>query len=143
MTDTSAVILPVGADLYAVPMMWMREVLATPPVTEVVTAQPVVLGLINLRGEIVILLDTAFLLGVGSMQEPPYAVVLNTAYGPVALAASGLPERVVLDAPTGPSELPGTAGVYLVGDRIAALLDPAILLSVNHLGDSSTLIGVG
>ena len=99
------------------------------------------LGLINLRGEIVVLLDTAILLGVGTVPASPYSVVINTEYGPVALAATGLPERVVLDSPTGPSELPGTAGLYRIGERVAALLDPAVLLSANLLGDSMIMAG--
>ena len=39
MSGASAVVVPVGADLYAVPMAWIREVLATPAVTVLVTAR--------------------------------------------------------------------------------------------------------
>jgi len=68
MTGTHAVLLPVGADLYAVPMGWVREVVAVPPPTRLVTAPPLVLGLFNLRGQIVPLLDTAALLGLRSAE---------------------------------------------------------------------------
>ena len=60
-----AVLLPVGADIYALPVDWVRQVVAAPRVTRLVTASSVALGLFNLRGEIVPLLDVAALLGVG------------------------------------------------------------------------------
>jgi purine-binding chemotaxis protein CheW len=138
-TDPRAIALPVGTDTYAVPMSWAREVLATPATTPLVTAPPFVVGLINLRGEIVPLLDTAALLGVGRVAEPPYAVVLETPTGPVGLAATGLPVRVVLDAPVGPSSLPGTAGAYRIERRVVVLLDPTALLGSHQVaGDDGT-----
>lgn len=134
MTEVRAVVLPVGADRYAVPIDWVREVVATPAQTRLVTAPAPVLGLINLRGQIVPLLDTAALLDVGTVDQVAFAVVLDTAGGPAALAATGLPTRASLDAPTGPSELPGTAGVYQLDDGVAVLLDPAALLAAERLG---------
>ena len=128
-----ALLLPVGADLYALPVDWAREVVAVPSVTPLATAPPVVLGLFNLRGQIVPLLDTAVLLEVGAVEQSTFAVVLDTPHGLVGLATTGLPERQVLDAPAGPSELPGTTGLYQVGQRVAALLDPTVLLSAERL----------
>jgi chemotaxis signal transduction protein len=90
--------------------------------------------LINLRGEIVLLLDTAILLGVDPLPSTPFAVVLNTPHGPVGLTASALPERGVLDSPAGPSQLPGSSGMFRFGPRVAVLLNPAALLTVDNLG---------
>ena len=66
MSGIQALLLPVEGDLYALPMDWAREVVAAPPLTRLVTAPPIVLGLFNLRGQIVPLLDTAALLGMGT-----------------------------------------------------------------------------
>ena len=44
-----------------------------------------ILGLFNLRGEIVPLLDTAVLLGIGRTESVVFAVVLHTHQGPVGL----------------------------------------------------------
>ena len=55
------VLLPVGDELYAVPMESVREVVADPPITTLATAPPLVFGLFNLRGQIVPLFDTAAL----------------------------------------------------------------------------------
>ena len=75
----------------------------TPPLTRLVTAPPMVLGLFNLRGEIVPLLDTAALLGVGRTEQVAFAV--GAAHPPRAGRAEchGSPKRTVLDEPHGPS----------------------------------------
>jgi chemotaxis signal transduction protein len=133
-SDIRVVLLPVGADLYAVPIEWVREVVAAPALTGLVTAPVLVLGLMNLRGEIVPLLDTAALLGVGTVGGAAFAAVLHTPQGPAALAATGLPGRASLGSPAGPSELPGTAGVFQLEQGVAVLLDPAALLASERLG---------
>jgi len=51
MKTDQALLLPVGDDLYALPMAWVREVVAAPQLTRLVTAPSVVLGLFNLRGQ--------------------------------------------------------------------------------------------
>jgi purine-binding chemotaxis protein CheW len=123
------ILVPVGADLYAVPIGWVREVVIAPPLTRLVTAPPVVLGLFNLRGEIVPLLDAASLLGIGRIDTVAFALVLHSDLGPVGLGATAFPERAFLDEPVGPSELTTSFGSYRVGDRLAVLLDVEALLS--------------
>jgi purine-binding chemotaxis protein CheW len=132
-----AVVLPIGDDLYALPVEWVQQVVAAPSVTALVTAPSLVIGLFNLRGEIVPLLDTAALLGmgtVGSTGPVAFAVVLHGTDGPAALAATAVPERISLDRPSSPSALPGTNGTFQVQGRIVVLLDPAVLMASERLG---------
>ena len=133
MNGVQTVLIPVGADLYALPINWVREVLAAPTVTRLATTPAVVLGLINLRGEIVPLLDTAALLGVGTVGTVVFAAVMHTPQGPAALAVTGFPQRAELGSPTGPSELPGTDGTYQLDRRVVVLLDPVVLLAPERL----------
>ncbi|HST63845.1 MAG TPA: chemotaxis protein CheW [Mycobacteriales bacterium] len=128
MSAVPAVLLPVGDDLYAVPIGWVREVVPAPVLTPLVTAPALVLGLFNLRGQIVPLLDTAALLGLGPAGPVGFVLVLQSRDGLLGLAATGLPQRAELDEQVGPSELPGTAGSYQVDGRVAVLVDPAVLL---------------
>ena len=60
-----ALLLPVGNDLYAVDMAVAREVVASPEIQPLPTAPATVVGVFNLRGEIVPVFDTAMLLGLG------------------------------------------------------------------------------
>jgi chemotaxis signal transduction protein len=133
-TAVQALLLPVGDDFYALPVSWIREVVAAPLLTQLVTAPVRVLGLFNLRGQIVPLLDTAALLGIGNTDTVAFAVVVNWDQGPTGLAVTAFPHRVELETPTGPSDLPGTLGLFQVGERIAALLDPVALLAPDRLG---------
>jgi purine-binding chemotaxis protein CheW len=124
-----AILVPVGDDVYAVPIGWMREVVIAPQLTPLVTAPQVVMGLFNLRGEIVPLLDTAALLGVGRTGSVAYVVVLQTQLGPVGLSVTSFPSRAILVDQLGPCDLTGTAGTYRVGDTVAVLLDVEAVLS--------------
>jgi purine-binding chemotaxis protein CheW len=122
------VVVPVGDDLYAVPISWVREVVTAPPMTPLVTAPPMVLGLFNLRGEIVPLLDTAALLGIAGTTPVTFAVVLHTDLGPVGLSATAVPERTLLEEPLGPTGLANTQGSYRLDARVVVLLDVRGLL---------------
>jgi len=135
-TGIPAVLLPVGTDIYAVPMDWVKEVVAAPPPTRLVTAPLLVLGLFNLRGQIVPLLDTAMLLGLTCHEPATFALVLQSRDGLVGLVANAFPHRGVLGPSIGSSELPGTSGTYLWQGQVAVLLDPDVLLTSEQLGRS-------
>jgi purine-binding chemotaxis protein CheW len=129
-----AVLLPAGEDVYAVLIDWVREVVTAPPLTALVTGPELVLGLFNLRGEIVPLLDTAALLGLSAVGTAEFAVVVRSQQGLAGLTATAFPRRALLGPPSGPSDLPGTAGTYQVGRQVVVLLDPATLLASHRLG---------
>ena len=132
---TQAVLLPVGDEWYAVPVDWVREVVAAPDVARLATAPPLVLGLFNLRGQIVPLFDTAALLGVGRIATVEFAAVMQTPDGLAGLATTGLPQRMLLKEAAGPSQLSGTNGTYRFDRRVAILLDPVVLLTPERLGE--------
>jgi purine-binding chemotaxis protein CheW len=121
------VLVPVAKELYALPIGWVREVVTAPTLTRLATAPPMVLGLFNLRGEIVPLLDTASLLGVGRAGPVRFAVVLDTHLGIVGLSADGFPTRRLLDTGLGPSQF-GGANTYRVDQQLAVLVDVQDLL---------------
>jgi purine-binding chemotaxis protein CheW len=127
-------LVPVGPDLYAVPMESVREVVAAPRLCSVPTAPTTLLGLFNLRGEILPLLDTASLIGLGRLEDCPFGAVIRTPLGSAGLGASGWPESVLLDEPMGPSESHGTTGVYAVGRRLAVLIDVDGLVTPARIG---------
>jgi purine-binding chemotaxis protein CheW len=125
---TPAVIFPIGSDQYAIATSAVREVVSDPRATRLPTGPAVLLGAFNLRGEVVPIFDTATLLGIGNATGNPVAVVVNTTAGPAALVVSGLPRFVVLDSLVGPSELPGTVGVYTVDGGLVVMLDVEAML---------------
>jgi purine-binding chemotaxis protein CheW len=130
---TRAILMPVGRDWFALPAAALQEIVADPVVTEVPAAPPTVRGLFNVRGQILPLLDTGALLGLGSPTDHPFAVVVHSAHGPAGLAVTGLPEPAELAWLVGPTRARGTVGAYAAGGRIAVMLDPMALVARLHL----------
>ncbi|HEV2967951.1 MAG TPA: chemotaxis protein CheW [Candidatus Dormibacteraeota bacterium] len=108
---------------FAVPMARVHQVLRHPLVTRIPLSPPGLLGVVNVRGEIVPLLDTAVLTGTGSLSEPPFAVLVSGADDMVALAAQELPIAADFDEPVGPGSQPGEVGVFSDGGRLVVLID--------------------
>lgn len=106
----------------------LRSVVGDPQVFVIPTAPPEILGALNLRGEIVALLDTARALGVGTLSAVGFAAVVDHPHGTVALAAEGRPETALLGQPVAAGHLPGTLGSFAVGSAVVTLIDPGALL---------------
>ena len=90
--------LPVGDDRYALAAEHVREVAAAPRTTDLPGMPAWALGLVNLRGEVVPLLDTAALLGLGPLPSAAFAVVVHTSPRRLTRprAHAGIPGRSVV-----------------------------------------------
>jgi len=74
---TAVLVLPVGAQRYAVALAAAREVLAAPETTPLPGAPGALVGLCNVRGAILPLFDLALLHGRGGSCVPAFAVVVD------------------------------------------------------------------
>jgi purine-binding chemotaxis protein CheW len=138
MSGAQVLLVPVGADWYALELLAVREVVVAGRVEPLPGAPPAVLGLFNLRGEVVPVLDTAALLGVGAPPAgSPHLVIAETARGLAALTATGRPRTARLGSPAGPSELTAGRGRWAVGDEVAALLDLEALVAPGRIGEAA------
>jgi hypothetical protein len=129
-----ALLLPVGADRYALELTAVREVVRAPAVVPLPGAPPAVLGLMNLRGEVVPVLDTAALLGSGRTGGVAFAAVVEAGGEPAALAGDGEPATVALDRPAGAAERAAGTGRFAVAGGVATLLDLGALLAPERIG---------
>ena len=118
-----ALLMPLGDEWYAVGAERVKEVVAQPRPTRLPGVPPGVLGVINLRGEIVPLVDTAAMLGLEVPTPVSFAVVIHTGDGPAALTATAMPEVVTLEHELGRSELPGSSSRFRFGSRLVVVLD--------------------
>jgi purine-binding chemotaxis protein CheW len=116
-------VMTVNAAFFAVPMATVHQVLRHPLVTRVPMSPTGLLGVVNVRGEIVPLLDTGVLTGTGALNEPPFAVLVSGEKDMVALAAQELPIAADFEEPVGPGTQPGELGVYSNGGRLVVLVD--------------------
>ena len=121
--------LRVGADDYAVPMAVAREVLAAPEITRLPTAPSSVLGVCNVRGEIIPVFDTGVLLGLGRSSAFESIAIVETAMGPAGLASGEVGESIELGEPVGDTEGPATVGAFAVAGGLAVLIDVDALLT--------------
>jgi len=116
-------VIAVNAAFFAVPMATVHQVLRHPLVTRVPLSPADLLGVVNVRGEIVPLLDTGVLTGTGRLTEPPFAVLVSGDKEMIALAAEELPIATDFEEPVGPGTQPGELGVYSNGGRLVVLVD--------------------
>ena len=121
-----ALLLPLGDEWRALDVSRVREVVAEPRPTELPAGPDTVVGVFNLRGEILPLFDVAVLLGLPPTEPMAFAVVVETCAGPAGLVASALPETRELGR-----QIEGGEGEQIdwrVDDRLVRLLDLDSLL---------------
>jgi purine-binding chemotaxis protein CheW len=125
-------IIPVNAGFFAVPMESVRQVMRRTDVTRVPLAPAGLIGVINVRGEILPLLDTGVLTGSQAIPSAPYSVLVNTEKETVALAAQAMPVTADFEEPVGEGTRAGELGVYSSGGRLVVLIDTEELVA-SHL----------
>ncbi|HEY8675179.1 MAG TPA: chemotaxis protein CheW [Candidatus Dormibacteraeota bacterium] len=116
-------VVSVNDAFFAVPMATVHQVLRHPKVTRVPLSPAGLLGVINVRGEIIPFLDTGVLTQTGSLEDPPFAVLVSGETEMVALAAEALPIAADFEEPVGPGTQPGELGVYSNGGRLVVLVN--------------------
>ena len=127
-------LLPVRQDLYALPVDAVGEVLELDPATSL-TALPgaagAMLGLVNVRGQVLPVLDTAALLGLAPLrpEERKAMVVVRAARGVAALATTAMPRTELLGEELGPSPMATATSRHRAGQQVATLLDLEALLA--------------
>ena len=130
----NALLLPVDREWYAIESSWVREVVAAPLLVPLPTAPATVLGVFNLRGEIVPTFDVARLLGVGQSPDHPFVVVVDSGLGLAALAAHGVPELADLGEQLGAADVPGGVARFACDGRVAVLLAVDEVLAPARIG---------
>ena len=130
-----ALLLPLAGEWYALDLIAVREVVPMPPVRRLPGTPRMVYGVVNLRGDVVPVIDTGELLGLGRHEGARYLAVAETPDGPAGLTADDVPERVELKPPASPARLPGAVGRFAAAGRVATLLDLADLLDPERIRD--------
>lgn len=130
----AALLLPVGDDRFAVDLVVVEEVVEPSAVTRLPGAPAVALGVLNVRGRVVPVLDLGRLLGLTPVGGVVAVAVVGTSRGPCGLACDDVPASAVLEEDLGPSDLAGAAERWRVGERgVATRLDVEALLAAERL----------
>jgi purine-binding chemotaxis protein CheW len=127
-----------GAEEFAVAIQRVREVVRSPPVTEVPRAPRHILGVVTVRGEVVAVIDPRRRLGLASADEADEGkiVILDAGEGPAGLKVDRIASVVRLrpgSIEPCPQGIAGDRGEFIAGigregDRLFTVLDvPALL----------------
>ena len=139
--DIGLLTLRLGDEYHGIPVAAVREVLSHPRVTPLPLAPAFLTGLLNLRGEIVAVLDLRVLLGLTPSREAGCAVVvrhgaveaalLGDAALEVVWARADQREAVVATVPHERAQF--FSGAYRVGSRLITAVEVSELLKTPGL----------
>lgn len=131
-----------GVEEYAIPLLKVREVIAMPEVTAIPQTPSYFLGIMNLRGQVISVLDLRTKLGIKPTTSSETAVVICD-LGAICLGVVVDSVNAVLSPQIGEvSEKPDTqtskntgyiTGVYRKGKSLVLFLDIAKTLDVNEM----------
>jgi chemotaxis signal transduction protein len=127
-------VLPLGEEHYALPLESVQQIISQPRVTRMPVSQPGLLGLLNVRGDIVPLFDAAVLLRSGAPGAAAFAILVSTSVGPAALGVAVMPDAGDIDVEPSPTKPSETGQVYPSGGRLVTLLGIEDLLVAGRTG---------
>lgn len=141
MTDSEGIVVfRLAGELYGMTLEAVREIGRVPPVTPIPGAEGFVVGVCNLRGNIIALLDLHALFDLGAGEEvlPSHRMLIvsngDLTAGLLVDGVEGVMEVDEIDPPL--AGMPEGLRPYLVGhvrgDSLVAIIDPAILLAMRQ-----------
>jgi purine-binding chemotaxis protein CheW len=132
-----------GDEEYGVNIAGVTEIVGLQRIMPIPDMPRYLRGVINLRGKVIPLMDVRLRFGMPerTYDERTVIIVMEVDDAPVGLIVDGV--REVRDIPAGQIDQRGQigrggvrsviAGIGRVGDRVAVLLDPSVLVSDNDI----------
>ncbi len=127
--DATALTFTAGGESYAVAVTAVHEIIGLPPLARLPGCAPHWLGVMNLRGMVLPVVDLRLMLGLTPPQSEPVVVVLSVGgklLGAVVDAVSDVAE--IKDPQPAPESAPHLTHLAAVEGRMVRLMDPARLL---------------
>ena len=132
-----AAIISLGGDLFTIDLKNVREVFVIESITPVPGMPSGLVGVTNLRGTVIPLLDLRPMFALNSNATLPYAVVVQHGNWQVGVLVDTVPEIRILSkdqfspAPTGTGEgaVPFVSTVVKLEDRLRGVLETSVMLS--------------
>ena len=128
------VVLDVGDESYGIPVQRVREIIRVPPITRVPNGPAFLEGVINLRGQVIPVMDLRKHLGIpfGAETKSSRVIVSELGRHTVGLMVDGVSQVVMVatnEIEPPPALVAGAAdgqvcGVARLGDRLVLFLDP-------------------
>lgn len=132
-----AAIISMGGELFTIDLKSVREVFVVESITPVPGMPSGLVGVTNLRGTVIPLLDLRPMFGLDAVAALRYAVVVQQGNSQVGILVDAVPEiRTIaqdqfLPAPVGTGEgaFPFVSTVVKLEDRLRGVLETSVVLS--------------
>ena len=132
-----AAIISLGGELFTIDLLNVREVFVVESITPVPGMPAGLVGVTNLRGTVVPLLDLRPMFSLNAVEPLRYAVVVQHGNWQVGVLVDSVPEIRTLSrdqffpAPTGAGEraVPFVSTVVKLEDRLRGVLETSVMLS--------------
>ena len=130
-------LISLGGELFAIDLRNVREVFEVDVITPVPAMPPAVVGVANLRGTVVPIVDLRTVLGLPANGPVPFAIVIRHGSRQVGVLVDRVPEirtvrrEELLPAQTGGSNAPKpfVSGVLRVEERMGGIVEVPTLLA--------------
>jgi purine-binding chemotaxis protein CheW len=117
----------IGNESYALPVEHVQEVVRLGLLTPIPGAGPTVLGIFNLRGEVIAVFDLALVLGLTTSGQPQNMLIVHTTGKRIGLAVDDVSDVAELSGATEQTDSRLLGGAALVGDELVGFIDvPAL-----------------
>lgn len=126
--STTHVRVRVAGEEYALPVSSVLEVGELGEVTPVPGAPPEVIGVRNLRGQVITVIDLAGLLGLHAEAPPGLIVVAKEGTRQAGLAVDEVLEVGPVPEPSSETESDLLAGAAVVGESLVGVVDVSAVL---------------
>lgn len=132
-----AAIISLGGEIFTIDLLNVREVFVVESITPVPGVPPGLVGVTNLRGTVIPLLDLRPMFSLNAVAALQYAVVVQQGNWQVGVLVDAVPEiRTIakdqfLPAPagTGKGAFPFVSTVVNLEDRLRGVLEMSVMLS--------------
>ncbi len=137
LNSLQVVCFKIGSEEYGIDILQVQEILKLPKITKLPKSLNYILGVIDLRGRVIPIIDLAakFAIQSGGLKEESRAIVVEVEGKQVGLAIDSVSHVVKLntsDIEPPPPVVKGISGKYIVG--IAKLQDHfVVILDINQI----------
>lgn len=136
-------LISVAGELFAVDLSHVREVFKVETVTPVPGMPPVLMGVTNLRGAVIPVIDLRVMMGQATGQDPmPFVVIIRHGIQQVGVLVDDVPQLAsvsgdqILASPSGMAggKRPFVSSVLRVADRMGSVVEVPTLLAYVESG---------
>ena len=137
LSSYQVVCFKIGVEEYGIDILQVQEILKLPKITKLPKSIAYILGVIDLRGKVIPIVDLSrkFAIKSGGLKENSRAIVVDVAGKQVGLAIDSVSHVVKLnqgDIEPPPPVVKGISGKYIIG--IAKLKDGfVVILDINQI----------